>query len=299
MHQGNATEQFAAKGSGLALFHRDKRVRLKWHRLRRNRRDPLFSIQTLADGLALGAAMEVDLRITRDGNFAVLHDETLDQETDGIGTVAHHTSTQIGAMHYSDHEADTARNVLFIEDLAFELGSGHPDALLQLDLKDDFSLIRDRGVVRLAECFSGQEGKLIISADSTDLTLAVSECMPGIKRGLEPSFRLLDLWRSGRKNELAGQLVKELAGPIQPHMVYLWWELVLPAKAEGIDLVSICHDHGALVDAWTLNLSHSEADINEAEWERLNSLLDLGVDQITTDEAMAIELAYDRRKGAA
>lgn len=237
--------------------------------------------------------MEVDLRITREGGFAVLHDGTLDRETDGTGPVRERMSEEIRALHYWG--AGAPRPVLLAGDLAQQLGPGHPEARLQLDMKDEFSAVRQSGVERLATFFEGCESKLVVSGDSTELTLAISERLPGIMRGLEPSFRLLDLYRAGRKSELAGQLVTELKGPIRPHIVYLWWELILPAKADGIDLIGICHDHGALVDAWTFNPADPEAGFSDEEWERFSTLLELGADQITTDEAIATERAYRAR----
>ena len=46
----------------------------------------------------------------------------------------------------------------------------------------------------------------------------------------------------------------KLAGPIEPKMVYLNWQLVLHAMDKGIDLVAICHGEGKKVDAWTFTL---------------------------------------------
>jgi Glycerophosphoryl diester phosphodiesterase len=294
-HQALSGQEAGHAGSstGVAIVHGGRRVRLKWHRLRRRRRDPLFDAETLAEGLRLGASMEVDLRVTRDGDFAVLHDGTLDRETDGTGAVVECTGEEIRALHY--RSAGAPRPVLLASDLAQALGPGHPEALLQLDMKDDVSAVGQTGVERLATFFAGCEGKLVVSGDSTELTLAISERLPGIERGLEPSFRLLDLYRAGRKSDLAGQLVQELKGPIRPHIVYLSWELVLPAKADGIDLIGICHDHGALVDAWTFNPANPEAGFSDEEWEKFSALLELGADQITTDEAIATERAYRAR----
>jgi glycerophosphoryl diester phosphodiesterase len=163
-------------------------------------------------------------------------------------------------------------------------------------MKDDLAAVGHGGVEKLARLFARHEEKLIVSGDSTELTLAILERLPGMKWGLEPSFRLLDLYRAGRKDALAGQLVAELTGPHRPHMVYLWWDrLVLPAAAEGIDLIRICHDHGALVDAWTFNLADPEDGFSDDEWEKFSTLLELGADQISTDDAIATERAYRKR----
>jgi len=287
------------EADGIAIHHDGKRVLLKWHRLRRSMSEPLFGAEVLAEGLGRGASMEIDLRVARDGGFAVLHDETLDRETSGAGPVAARTSEEIRALHYTEPAADgMPRNVLVAEDLAALLGPAHPESVLQFDMKDDLQAVGERGVDRLARLFAAHDEHLIVSGDDTDLTLAISERLPGVTRGLEPSFRLLDLYRADRKDELEGQLTRELAGPIRPHMVYLWWRLVLDADADGIDLIRICHDHGALVDAWTFNPADPEGGFSDDEWRKFSRLLELGADQITTDEAIATEQAYRSRPDA-
>lgn len=277
--------------SGLAIVFDGKRIPLKWHRLRRSRSDPLFDEAVLDEGLKRGASMEVDLRVLGDGGFAVLHDETLDRETDGTGRVAACTGAAIGRLHY----AGGGRRVLLAEDLAARLASAHPQALLQLDMKDDFAQAGERGVARLAALFAEHQQNLIVSGDSTELTLAIAERLPDMRRGLEPSFRLLDLYRAGRKEALAGQLESELRGPLRPHVVYLSWKLVLAADDDGIDLIRICHAHAAKVDVWTFNPARPEAGFTDAEWRDFSRLLALGADQVTTDEALALQRAHIRR----
>lgn len=282
--------------SGVAIDFGGKRVTLKWHRLRRGMEDPLFSAEVLAEGLKAGASMEIDLRATRDGGFAVLHERMLDRETDGAGEVAERSIAEIRALHYAEPARDgSARRVLTAEDIAALLGPAHPQALLQFDMKDDLAQAGRNGVERLAALFSGHEGKLIVGADDTALTLAIKEALPGIRCGLEPSFRLMDLYRDGRKDALEAQLAGELSGPFRPDLVYLNWRLVLDADAEGIDLIRICHDHGALVDAWTFTLADPAGGFSDEEWRQLSRLLELGADQISTDEAVATERAYRRR----
>jgi glycerophosphoryl diester phosphodiesterase len=289
-------------GQGIAIEHGGRAVALKWHRLRRRMADPLFSAENLREGMRVGASMEIDLRVTRDGDFAVLHDETLDRETDGKGSVRQAASAELVELFYDDRDVPDAprfaRPLMLLDELEACLEDGHPQALLQFDMKDDLAAVGHRGVEKLARLFARHEEKLIVSGDSTELTLAILEKLPGMKWGLEPSFRLLDLYRAGRKDALVGQLVAELTGPHRPHMVYLWWDrLVLPAAAEGIDLIRICHHHGALVDAWTFNLADPEDGFSDEEWEKFSTLLELGADQISTDDAIATELAYRKRMG--
>lgn len=282
-------------GEGLAVTHGSRRVALKWHQLRRRRSDPLFGIEVLKRGLALGASMEIDLRVTGDGGFAVLHDETLDRETDGSGVVAALMSEELAEMHYADQTGGPRRRLLLVDDFADLLHDAHPAALLQFDMKDDLQTVGRRGLDKLANLFDGRNPPIRVSGDCSDLTLAIGERLPGLQQGLEPSFRLIDLYKAGRKADVPGQLVRELRGPIRPSMVYLNWKLLLAAWRDGMDLVAICHDEGAKADAWTFDMADPGKGFSDAEWRNFLMLLELGVDQITTDEAIATERAHAER----
>lgn len=165
-------------------------------------------------------------------------------------------------------------------------------------MKDSFEAAGAAAAERLAAQFAGVAGNLVVSGDSTELTLAISARLPAMMRGLEPSFRLIDLYRAGRKDELAGQLERELRGPIRPQIVHLAWPLVLAAKRDGIDLIAICHAERTLADAWTFALADPAQGFSDAEWRDFLALLELGADQITTDEAIATERGFLRRHGA-
>jgi glycerophosphoryl diester phosphodiesterase len=73
---------------GVALERDGHRTLFKWHCGRRYRDDVNFTASRIIEGLRLGASIEVDLRRHTGGGFAVLHDATLDRETDGSGEVA-------------------------------------------------------------------------------------------------------------------------------------------------------------------------------------------------------------------
>ena len=285
-------------GKGLAIDFEGQHVLLKWHRLRRRLEDPLFSAANLAEGLRLGASMEIDLRVAGGRDFAVLHNETLDGETTGSGRVTAHEAVEIRTLRYRDKGSVAKRPVMTAEDIAGLLAASDPNALLQLDMKDDLAAIGPVGVEHLAALFGAAQANLVVSGDCTDLTLSLAERLPAMRRGLEPSFRLLALHRSGKRKLLAGQLLQELRGPIRPHVVYLAWKLILAAKEDGIDLVRICHDEGAKVDAWTFTPANPSCGLGDAEWRDLLRLLELGVDQITTDDAIGMEQGFQERMAA-
>ena len=60
---------------------------------------PENTLESLRQAVALGVdAVEFDLRLTRDGELVVIHDETLDRTTDGSGPVALRTAGEIARL---------------------------------------------------------------------------------------------------------------------------------------------------------------------------------------------------------
>ena len=65
-----------------------------WRNYPENSRDAIRS------AIALGAdIVELDARMTKDGRFVLLHDESLDRTTDGHGKVSEHTFAEVKALH--------------------------------------------------------------------------------------------------------------------------------------------------------------------------------------------------------
>ena len=65
-----------------------------WRNYPENSRDAIRS------AIALGAdIVELDARMTKDGRFVLLHDESLDRTTDGHGKVSDHTFAEVKALH--------------------------------------------------------------------------------------------------------------------------------------------------------------------------------------------------------
>lgn len=276
-------------GDGLAVFHRGRAVRLKWHRMRRRIGDPLFGAETMRQGFRLGASMEVDLRVRGDGGFVVLHDETLDRETTGAGPVASLSIEELRRLHFQDMPT---RPLLLTEDLAASLGAAHPDALLQFDMKDDLAAIGDRGLDHLARLFSNAPCALVVSGGCLDLVVEVRKRMPNLLRGIDPTDKLTELLRLEGPRAVEHELLSDLAGAAAPHTIYLGWQLILRAKRGGLDLVDICRSEGKRVDAWTFTPRQPGNGFSDREWDWFSALLEFGVDQITTDEAVATEHAY-------
>jgi glycerophosphoryl diester phosphodiesterase len=281
-----------ARPQGLEIRHEGRRTRLKWHRLRRSMADPLFSAEVMAAGFALGASMELDLRVRGDGGFVILHDDRLEGETTGHGTIARVDRAAMEGARFKD-----GRPLLFSEELAAMLSSAHSEALLQFDMKDDLAVVGERGLDHLIELFSNPPCSVIVGCHDLALIVAVKERAPHLLRGIDPSDKLGHMIARDGWGDIEAELIRDLEGPTKPDTVYLYWKLVLEAKRRGMDLIALCHDRGAKVDAWTFTLADPITGFSELEWREFSALMALGPDQITTDEAVATERAWRGRMG--
>ena len=278
---------------GLSIADGAHKTRLKWHRLRTKLADPEFGSVVVAEGFRIGASMELDLRVRRDGGFVVVHDATLERETTGHGPVSEKSAADLTGVIYQQSQSP----LILSENLASMMHSAHPDALLQFDMKDDLRTIGEKGLDHLVQVFGQTKAPIIFSGGCADLIQALATRLPHLPRGIDPSDRLFAL--AGQEGFAACEaaLIAELRSGIRPDTCYLYWELVLAAKAIGPDLVAICHAEGVKVDIWTYTLTNPAAGFSDLEWAQFSALMALHPDQITTDEAIATEAAWAARKG--
>jgi glycerophosphoryl diester phosphodiesterase len=278
----------ASEFSGLGIAHQGHFTRLKWHRLRRSFKDPLFSARVMVEGFRLGASTELDLRVRADGGFVVLHDEELEGETTGHGLIRDALPETIQGLTL----LQGGHPPILSEDLATMLQTAHPDALLQFDMKDGMEAIGARGMDHLADHFCNAGSSIIVSGADLDLIVAVKRRLPSLKRGIDPTGKLMEIYHHQGLKAVETDLRADIAGPTEPDTIYLHWPLVLQAAKDGLDLIGLCHDAGRLVDAWTFNLKNPDAGFDEAEARSFSALMALKPDQITTDEPVATERAW-------
>lgn len=273
------------------LFLLGKRTRLKWHRLRRSMADPEFSAEVMAEGFRVGASMELDLQVRADGGFVVMHDETLDRETTGMGRVAEMDREALLSIGYRQQP----RPLILSEELADMMPEAHPEALLQFDMKNDLAQIGPRGVAHLADYFADHSGAIIFSGACLRLIQTLGQAMPDARRGIDPTDRLLGVLQQEGPRAVEAAFLAELRGGTEPDMVYLQWEMVVALAADGLDLIALSQAEGVAVDAWTHSLSAPALGFTTTEWPRFRALMALGPDQITTDESIATEAAWRAR----
>ena len=91
---------------------------LKWHRGHRQAGDISFTRQRIAEGMALGASVEIDLVCFAGDGFAVLHDEVLHPATTGEGAVSDASADYLRSLYLRDGGGRPTDNpVMLIDDL--------------------------------------------------------------------------------------------------------------------------------------------------------------------------------------
>lgn len=285
------TERQMTSDTALEIVHLGHRTRLKWHQLRKSARDPVFDLGVMREGFALGASLELDLRMRADGGFVVLHDDTIENETTGSGRVATMGRAELERVRYKS----SGTPLITSEALAAQLGAAHADTVLQFDIKDDLALLGETGLGHIGDIVGAHQDKVIVSSLDLQLIAAARDVIPDIPRGIDPTGDMASAATKGGVVAAYDTLLQALEGPTDAGTVYLYWPMILAGEEAGHDLIAACHRAGKLVDAWTFNLKAPESGFDDAEWSAFKRLMDLRPDQITTDEAPATEHAWRRR----
>ena len=256
------------------------RTWLKWHRARRRASDPVFTGARILEGMRLGASVEVDLVVHGDHGCAVLHNFELDEETTGTGLVREASAETIRTLNLRDNRgAVLPDKVMLLEDLCALLvqDAPAPGALLQLDFKEELAALDDKTMASFAASVTPIANALILSGGDLGAINALAEAAPAIRTGYDPCYgdSLARLKASG---DFRTFINEALAAAPNAAMIYLSHEIVLAAQDDGLDIVAPVQAAGKRVDAWTIR------EVTPATLGQVERLLDLKVDQITTDD---------------
>lgn len=265
----------------IALNRNGHRAVLKWHRGRRRASDPVFTGQRILEGMALGASVEVDLVVHAEHGMAVLHDHlSIERETTGHGPARALTAAQLRALQLRGNDGTPiADHVMLLEDLCDLLVKTppHPDALLQLDYKEDRKALDPETVAKFGRSVSPVARNMIVSGGDAEAIRILTDAAPGLLSGYDPSD---DLDKTSVRDvaRLRRFVDEALATAPDADFIYLYWQIVTIAAEVGFDIVGAFHAAGKRIDAWTIKAA--DAGTRPA----VEQLLDCKVDQITTDD---------------
>lgn len=291
--------------------HNDHKILFKYHRLLSGRgRNPPNSISALQEVISEGAeAIEFDIHALNGGDYLFVHDDHLDRETTGSGPVAACTAREIKSLRLrgsSESPALLSEAVLLLRDVARSMK-------VQVDLKDQYPLSDEqaRSVLRALEPLRANPRLRIVVGCLADWNLRKLRRLDStLLVGLDFAFYLdaaVDEFpRLPTRENVHGYLddhplgfrrvmpvrdyledrITALCGLVrEPAEIYLRKELIAQAMTDGCHPVQIVRRElgDIVVDGWTLNAGDRDSDIH------LKTLLEAGVDQITTDTAVQLE----------
>jgi len=147
------------------------------------------------------------------------------------------------------------------------------------------SRLTDAVVAEFAGLFAGLGQSLTVSGNDWAAVKRLAEGVPGIGIGYDPCE--LAEAREMHSPADAARLV-EVTERIasEADTIYLDYRLILAAERLDFDIVEAFHRRGRKIDAWTLNTDQPDCAAS------LRRLVDLRVDQITTDEPLALEALW-------
>jgi glycerophosphoryl diester phosphodiesterase len=266
------------------------RTFFKWHRARRHGTDPVFTGRRIIEGMALGASVEVDLVVHGDNGFAVLHNLTLERETTGTGAVRETSAATLRELHLRDNDGQPIGDkVMLLEDLAALLArdGAHPEALLQLDYKEDAAALSPEAVANFTAALAPVAHHFILSSGDAESVRLLSAGLPALHIGYDPCHQ-----GAIERLEITGDFTAFVADAVaaapKSELDYLAYPLVLEAYRRGFDLIAAFHAHGRRVDAYTLRRADADG-VAIAD-----QLLALNVDQITTDDPEGLAAALSK-----
>lgn len=264
----------------LYLTRDGHRTWLKWHRARRRASDPVFTGGRILEGMRLGASVEVDLVVHADRGYAVLHDLGVERETTGNGKVADLDAATLRSLYLRGNDGTPlGEHVMLLEDLCALLAQGgmHPDALLQLDYKEDWRVLDPVAVETFKASVAPVAHCMILSSGDAESVRLLTEEVAGLRIGYDPCHDGA-IERLMQTRDFAGFVGDAVAASPRAEMIYLAYPLVLEADRLGFDLVAAFHAEGRRIDAYTIQRADEESRV------RVARLLELRVDQITTDD---------------
>jgi glycerophosphoryl diester phosphodiesterase len=226
--------------------------------------------------------LELDVRVTRDGEVVVIHDATVDRTTDGSGAVAAMTLDEIRRLdagyRFSPDRGRTfpyrGRGVR-IPTLA-EVYGGFPDARVNADIKDAWPGAEE--AVLRAIRNAGAEGRTLVASNDHAVLRRFRKVSGG------------RISTSASRREIATFYVLSRLR-LEAFVSPAYDALQVPVEHRGITLVTprflkAARSAGVRVDVWTIN--------DAAEMRRL---LDLGVDVVMSDRpGLLAALLQERRR---
>lgn len=221
-------------------------------------------------------ALELDVRMTKDRQIAVIHDELVNRTTNGMGAVHGMTLAELRALD-AGHRFGGYRDAGLTIPTLEETLRRYPDTFVNVEIKGGESGAAE-GVLSDITSTGAENRVLVVSEDGGVIgrfrELSEGRIATGASRGEVAAFFLASKLR--------------MAWMLDP----AYESLQIPPEYKGLAIVTprfiaAAHGRNIGVDVWTIN--------DESEMERL---LDLGADGIVTDHPETLSGILARRAEA-
>ncbi|MCX6029523.1 MAG: glycerophosphodiester phosphodiesterase family protein [Chloroflexi bacterium] len=276
------------------------------HATHRGFRYPPSSLSGLADCLAAGAQIvEMDITPLADGDFALVHDSTLEAASDGQGSVAAATAAQVRGLHLRWRGALTSEPAGLLSQAVELLAGCAATQELQLDLKPHAPLT-DAVLERLLRWVEPVKRRVRVTSTADWAIRRLAALDPELAVGFDPLLYLdvergdggdggtpplrmgaydyldehpLGTQRWGPPADYLAARAEALWAQAPAGMWYIRGALLARALDDGFDWIAWLHGRGAQVAAWTLDADKPH------QLDLAQRLAELGVDRITTNDA--------------
>jgi glycerophosphoryl diester phosphodiesterase len=276
--------------AGLAIDCGGRAVRLKWHKLRRERADLPFLRDNLARGLALGASMEVDLRQLACGRFVCLHDQRLERETSGSGPVRRIDGDAVASLRLREPKTGVlGEPPMVLDELVGRVAQASetlaPETTIQLDLKERAEAITGATARSFADLIGPVAGHFLLSSDDWEATRRLGEGATGLALGYELNHLAKD-WDFSSRDKIKELAFAVAAEAPEAKIIYLARDVLSAGLAQGVNLIADLRAYGYEVDCWTI-----DADARDGA-DQIRTAVQAGADQITTNTPLALEALW-------
>lgn len=268
---------------------------------------PPSSLPAIQDCLDSGAmAIEVDILPLADGNFVLLHDPDLSNNTEGTGNACTMTRAELSSLHYL-HHGKLSPHLLTFLDQAIKLVTQNPNLeKFQLDLKPQTPLTPAL-IQALLDTIQPAFERIQVTSVADWAIRALNNAFPTLNLGFDPLL-YLDVVDNEPRPPQVPPFRTGAYGLLDDHPLsaYVWgqpkvyfaaraealfrqaadaqeWfiraETLLHGLSVGFDWVEFLHQHGRRVDAWTIDPPNLEV---------AEKLLSLGVDELTSNAPVTL-----------
>lgn len=290
-------------------------VLLVHHAANRGHSHPPCSLAALRACLqARAEAVEVDVQALADGDYALLHNALLEDETTGRGPVSLATAAQLRDVCLLKRGRSTGEPVATLSQVVALLAGWAYPRELQLDLKvHPTAPLSEEKLRALVRFVAPLAGRVLVSSTADWSLRRLRSLAPELALGFDPLLYLdrrppdhppAPPYRRGAygyrdDHPLAATRWPAAAAYLEERAEALWaqapfarvWYIrsavLAGALDDGFDWIGFLHRRGVQVDAWTLDRARAH-DVDLAR-----RLVDAGVDRITTNNAPALAAALD------